>query len=316
VTVAATASRGLARVVWPLSDLVDRIGVVVHRFGRPIRDGLILVGVLRALFHFFVLDIQPWTFWGIDAKAYWGVDLANTYTGVVGEHSAFLYSPVFAQLMAPLSLLPYTVYLVLWTALLAGVALWLARPWPWALGMLVLPVVYEICVGNIHLLIAAAIVLGFRAPWVYAYPVWAKLTPAVGIGWWFVRAQWRPFLIAVGTILALGLVSVVLQPQAWADWIALLRVSAGSNDFLILRAIVGVFLVGFGALTGRRWMVPVAVWISLPVVWVNSWVILLAVIRLRERVEPAPWLPRVGRSASPVAEAAVGDLGTRGTAAG
>ena len=31
---------------------------------------------------------------------------------------------------------------------------------------------------------------------------------------------------------------------------------------------------------------PVAVFISLPVVWINSWVILLAVIRLRDGVPP------------------------------
>jgi Glycosyltransferase family 87 len=292
VTVAAGAARGVATVVWPLSRGMDRLGLIVHRFARPIRDGLILVGVIRALYYWFVQGIQPWTFWGIDARAYWGIDLSHAYSGVVGEHSSYLYSPVFAQLMAPLSLLPYDVYLVLWTALLAGVALWLARPWPWALAMLVLPVTYEILVGNIHLLIAAAIVVGFRLPWVYAYPVWAKLTPAVGIGWWFVRAQWRPFLISTLTIVVLGLVSVALAPQAWADWIGVLRASAGSNDFLVPRAIVGVLLVIFGALTGRRWMVPVAVWISLPVIWINSWAILLAVVRLHERVEPAAWLPR------------------------
>ena len=53
-------------------------------------------------------------------------------------------------------------------------------------------------------------------------------------------------------------------------------------------------LVVFGARTGRRWLVPVAVWLSLPVVWVNSWVILLATIRLRE--------PEVSPVAHPVAQ--------------
>jgi hypothetical protein len=197
--------------------------------------------------------------------------------------------------MAPLSLLPYGVYLVLWTALLAGLALWLARPWPWALAMLCLPVIYEVLVGNIHLLIATSIVLGFRFPWVYVYPVWAKLTPAVGIGWWFVRAEWRAFSIAVLAVLGVGVVSFLLQPTAWADWLEILRASAGSNDALLPRAIVGVLLVAYGALTGRRWMVPVAVWISLPVVWINSWVILLAIIRLRERATPAAWLPDLRR---------------------
>jgi hypothetical protein len=291
VTLALRGASGVARVVWPISAAMDRVGVVVARYHRPIRDGLILVGLLRMVWYFFVQGIQPWTFWGIDARAYWGIDLAHPYTGNLGVHSAFLYSPAFAQLMAPFSLLPYQVYLVLWTALLAGIALWLARPWPPILLMLALPVIYEVLVGNVHLLIAAAIVIAFRAPWVYVYPVWAKLTPGVGMGWWFVRGEWRRFAIAMGAVLVVGLVSVLLQPAAWRDWIEFLRVNTAANDFLLPRAAIAVVLVTFGALTGRRWLVAVAVWLALPVIYVNSWAVLLAVVRLRERVEPAAWLP-------------------------
>jgi hypothetical protein len=51
---------------------------------------------------------------------------------------------------------------------------------------------------------------------------------------------------------------------------------------MVARVVIACLLVVFGARTGRRWLVPVAVWLSLPVVWVNSWVILPATIRLRE----------------------------------
>jgi hypothetical protein len=294
-TRAVPGAHALARVVWPVSDALDNAAARLYRFRRPIRDGLIVAGLLRMVFYFWVQGIQPWLFWGIDARAYWGIDLAHPYTGNLGVHSAFLYSPAFAQLMAPFSLLPYQVYLVVWTALLAGIALWLARPWPWLLAILALPVIYEVLVGNIHLLIAAAVVLAFRAPWVYAYPVWAKLTPAVGIGWWFVRAEWRRFAIAVGAVLGVLVVSVALQPTAWSDWIDFLRVNTAANDALLPRAAIAVVLTAFGALTGRRWLVAVSVWLALPVIYVNSWVILLAVARLRERVEPAAWLPRDAR---------------------
>ena len=64
--------------------------------------------------------------------------------------------------------------------------------------------------------------------------------------------------------------------------------SPGRSQLLVLRLALAVGLVAFGARTDRRWLVPVAVWISLPVIWINSWVILLAVIRLRERQAPAP----------------------------
>ena len=60
------------------------------------------------------------------------------------------------------------------------------------------------------------------------------------------------------------------------------------------RVIAAVLMVAFGALTGRRWLVAVAVWISLPVIYINSWVVLLAIIRLRERTAAA-WLPDLRR---------------------
>ena len=50
----------------------------------------------------------------------------------------------------------------LWTVLLVATLGWLVRPWPWAVLILVLPISYELFVGNVHFLIAAAIVLGFR----------------------------------------------------------------------------------------------------------------------------------------------------------
>ena len=55
----------------------------------------------------------------------------------------------------------------------------------------------------------------------------------------------------------------------------------------MLRLVGAIVLVTIGALTGRRWLVPIAVWIAQPNVIINSWVILLATIRLRDRA-PAP----------------------------
>jgi len=57
---------------------------------------------------------------------------------------------------------------------------------------------------------------------------------------------------------------------------------------------LGALLVIFGAATGRAWLVPVAVWIALPVVWINAWVILLASIRLYR--QPRPTSATAGRA--------------------
>ena len=39
-----------------------------RRFQRPARDALIIVGIGRALWYFFVQGIQPWNFLGVDAR--------------------------------------------------------------------------------------------------------------------------------------------------------------------------------------------------------------------------------------------------------
>jgi len=266
---------------------LDRAGLVLARFARPVRDGLIVVGLGRAAYYFFVQGIQPWTFIGVDARAYWQVDLAHPYVGSgVGDVSTYLYSPAFAQLTAPFSLLPFPVFDALWTVLLLVVCAWLIRPWPWAGLMLFLPISYELLVGNVHFLVAAAIVLGFRAPAAWAFPILTKVTPGLSVLWFAVRREWRALALALGGTAAVVAVSFALAPSASSDWFAFLLASPGRSQLLVPRTVIAAILVAFGAATGRRWLVPVAVWVALPIVWVNSWVILLAAIRLRDRDVP------------------------------
>ena len=274
-------------IIRAIDRVLDRAGLVLARFARPVRDGLIVVGLGRAAYYFFVQGIQPWTFIGVDARAYWQVDLAHPYlTSGVGDVSAFLYSPAFAQVMAPFSLLPFPAFDALWTALLVVVCAWLIRPWPWAGLMLFLPISYELFVGNVNFLIAAAIVLGFRAPATWAFPILTKIAPGLGVLWFAVRREWRALALAIGGTAAVVAVSFALAPSAWSDWFAFLLASSGRSDLLIPRTVIAAGLLAFGAATGRRWLVPVAVWMALPNVILNSWVILLAVIRLRGRDVP------------------------------
>jgi len=265
-----------------VGNRLGAIGANASRFSRPLRDALVVVGIGRALWYFLVQEIRPWEFPGIDTRAYWQVDLAHPYLNSgVGDISTYLYSPAFAQALAPSGALPFPVFFAMWTAISLVVLAWLVRPWPWAVPILALPIIYELCAGNVHFLIAAAIVLGFRAPSTWAFPVLTKITPGAGVGWFLVRREWRAFAVAAGTTAAIAGVSFLLNPTAWEDWIALLLDSPGRSQLLVPRAVLAAALVLFGARTDRRWLVPVAVWISLPIVWINSWVILLAVIRLR-----------------------------------
>ena len=182
------------------ADVVEaRLRRLGGRYGRPLRDALVIIGIGRALFYYGVQGIHPWEYLGVDARAYWSVDLAHPYAqSGVGVLSTYLYSPAFAQILAPFSLLPFPVFYALWTVMLVGILIWLVRPWPWALGILALPITYELAVGQVHLLIAAAIVVGFARPAAWALPILTKLTPSIGLLWFAIRQEWRGLAEAVG----------------------------------------------------------------------------------------------------------------------
>ena len=277
----------------PMPSQRARLRALAYRNRRALRDGLILIGLARAAVYYLVQGIHPWTFTGIDARAYWRVDLAHPYaSSTVGEHSTYLYSPAFAQALSPTYVLPFDAFFVLWTVASVAVLWWLVRPWPWALLILFLPWTYELFVGQVHLFIAAAIVVGFRRPAAWVFPILTKVTPGVGLLWFLARREWRSLGIAVGVTSAVVAFSFALSPSAWFDWLAFLTGSTGSGQLLYPRLALAAVIVVAGALTNRPWAVPIAIWLALPVVWIESWVILLAIIRLREPLgqdgRPAP----------------------------
>ena len=98
-----------------------------------------------------------------DARSYYGLNLADLYTGRSDWNSigAYPYSPAFAQLVYPLDLLPWPVFVAAWTAILIGAVYWLTGPDLFLLGLLVGAM--EIAGGNITLLLAVAIVAGFQS---------------------------------------------------------------------------------------------------------------------------------------------------------
>jgi hypothetical protein len=271
----------LADPVSRLASTASRVRLVLQRNSRAIRDALIVAGLVRAAYYFAVQEIRPWEFAGVDARAYWGIDLAHPYaTSVVYHLSAFLYSPAFAQLFAPVSAIPFGLFFALWAAALTAIFVWLVRPWPWAGLILVLPVSYEILVGNVHFLLAAVVVLGFEYPGLWAFSILTKITPGIGLLWFLVRGEWRRLFAAAAVTAGVAVASFVLSPGAWFDWAAFLVRSAGSGEALALRVGAGVAIMVIAARTDRRWLVPVAIWIALPVVYINSWVLLLGTIRL------------------------------------
>jgi hypothetical protein len=250
---------------------------------RALRHGLAIAGVLAAAWMYLIVGDRTWQNPGADALVYWGVDLADPYrNATVGGLNAYLYSPAFAQVFALIGVLPRELFVVLWSLLLVLVAVWLARPWPASLLVLALPVSQEILIGNIHLLLAAAIVVGFRWPVAWAFVLLTKVTPGIGLLWFAVRREWRALAIAVGVTALIAAVSFAVAPGLWGSWLALLRSDSGgdSGRLLLGRLAVAAVIVVWGARTDRAWTVPLGAMLALPVVWSDSFSMLLGCVAL------------------------------------
>jgi hypothetical protein len=286
----------------------------LDRYAAPARAGAILACLLFAATLF--LGLVPLS---VDGHAYWAADPAHPYNfGALFSQDAYFYAPVFTQLLGPLHGLPWPIFAGLWTLLLTGVLVWLGGRW---FGyVLIIPVVaIELAMGNIHILVAGAIVAGFRWPAAWALILLTKITPGVGLLWFAVRREWRSLAIALGVTAALAAVSFAFAPSLWADWIAMLRTTQAREtrastpfDFIPLpiRLVIAAGLVVWAARTDRRWVVPVAATLALPVVYLNGLAMLVAAPYLwtqdRERrrlaaasgTAPAPTseAPAVGRT--------------------
>lgn len=227
-----------------------------------------------------------------DALAYWRPNLDDLYGGrQVGVASTYLYSPAFAQLITPLGLLPWPAFALLWSGLSLALLVWMVGPVVGALLFLVpfSPVADEISTGNIHLLLAAAVVIGLRLPWAWAFPILTKITPGVGVLWFVGSRQWRHLLIGIATAAGIALVSFVVSPGAWFEWVETLRRSSEvsvSGAIAVIpgplwaRSLAGAGLAVVAGAVSRPWLLPVAVTIALPVPWSSGLSVLVASLSL------------------------------------
>jgi hypothetical protein len=238
-----------------------------------------------------------------DAHAYWAVNPADPYRGAqLGARDAFFYAPAVAQMLAPFTHLPFEVFRVGYAILELG-----ALAVSGLAYTLVIPgVVEDVVRGNIHVLLAVAIVAGFRLPALWAAVLLTKVTPGIGLVWFAVRGEWRALaqLAAVtGAIIGISILIGGISP--WVDWLQLLGTSAGSDrsyaylgvapPSLVVRLPMALAVIAWGASTNRRWTVPICALLALPVIWPSGFALLAAV--------PPLWLAdRHSRASKPVAD--------------
>jgi len=252
---------------------------------RAILDGLFIAGLvaLTATLAAAWLDGTG----AYDARTYWDAAHGFMYARpVLGAPNAYYYSPAFIQLLSPLFALPYPAFLAVWYAIL-GAALVAVTRWSLIVVLATVVVGIDIIRGNIEMLMALAIVVGFRFPAAWAFILLTKVTPGVGLLWFLVRREWRSLAMAVGATLLVVALSFVFAPSLWFDWIRSLIDNAGVSIPwpylpvpLIVRGPVAAAIVAFGATRNWRWTVPVAAAVGMPALWPVNLTILVAVLPL------------------------------------
>jgi hypothetical protein len=251
----------------------------------------------------------PYLAW--DSRAYYeALRSPDPYAGAgVGVIGSYLYPPPFLQVLGPAGGLPWPVFVFAWTALLTAAAVAMVARVPRAhraiLPPLVLVAFADIWAGNINLLIAYAAVLGLTVPAAWAIPALTKVTPGVGMLWLAFRGRWTAFWAALVMTSALAVTSYLLAPGLWSDWLSVLDGENPAAAYawsipipFVIRLPVAVLLLWWAARTNRAWMVPVACFLALPVIWFNGLSILLGAAALAEsRPEANDTGPvRLGRS--------------------
>jgi hypothetical protein len=229
----------------------------------------------------------------VDNYAYWSAwhDGSLYAPGARLAQATYLYSPAFAQLLYPFTLLPWDLFRILWIG--ASWATMVFLLWPlsgpirWAAVILAC---YFCLNANADWLVALCIGLGLRYPAMWAGLLLTKVTPGIGVVWFAFRREWRSLAIALGTTAGIVLVSAAFTPQLWVDWFeALVRsvpYSAHGSFFglavpaLVWRLPVALALVMVGAVRGWAWVLPASALIAQADVWGITLVIFASLPRL------------------------------------
>jgi len=248
---------------------------------RIARDSLVLIGIIAAVVYWVYLTKTGGA--PVDVHAYWAADSANLYPHPeAGEKNGFNYSPLFDTLVGPGRLLSFEAFVAIWRAILLVALVYLAGPFT-IFVLFTVPVASEINAGNIQILLALAIVVGFRWPASWSLVLLTKVTPGIGLLWFALRRQWRALAIASGFTAALVAVSFLGRPGDWFDYFALWTgapAPAVSPYYLSFwqRLPFALAFIVFGAWRGYRWPVVVGSTLALPVYYIISTSMLVGVL--------------------------------------
>ena len=173
----------------------------------------------------------------------------------------YRYPPLLAIAFRPLALLPFETAALIWEAVLLGlfigtlVRLGLRNRWTWIVtGWLAAPIAWSLAVGQAQIAVTFLVALG--SPWAIALAGHLKLLPVVVAIYWIGRRDWRSVGRLGAWLVALALLSYVLEPAGTVAFIGFSDLGQVGNIqnrslYAVSPVLWGVFVVGLLAVAVR-----------------------------------------------------------------
>lgn len=258
----AVSGETLARVDWRVLDRFTLLGCLT-------------IGLIVGVFQAIGAIPDPY-----DARAYWVADPAHLY--LAGWTAGYVYPPPLALVFDVLHPLSWPVFITAFTTA-TWAAFWYCTrafaPVVLLVSLALVPliggnVVGYLFLGNIQILMAAAIVASVRHSG--GWTVVPLLTKGVGIPlvWFVVRREWGKAAAGLLVTIAVIAATVAVAPDSWAAFVRF----ATTNSLqappiplvpidLPVRLAAAIVLVAWGGLTDRRWTVPIAAGMAIPALY-------------------------------------------------
>lgn len=201
--------------------------------------------------------------------------------------ATYIWSPAFAQITAPLRLLPFDAFVGLVRGLELAALVAMAPYGAW-IAVFLPPVATEINAANINLLLALCVVLSFRYPAAWTLALLTKPSMALASLWFPFRGEWRRFALAIAPAVIIAAVSFALDPGAWVAYLGAFGHYSDAPGWpfpipIWPRIPIVLALVWWGARTNRPWMAGLGAILALPRLYFLSPAMLVALIPLLRR---------------------------------
>ncbi|HEV7604704.1 MAG TPA: glycosyltransferase 87 family protein [Candidatus Limnocylindrales bacterium] len=173
----------------------------------------------------------------------------------------YRYPPLLAIAFRPLALLPFEAAALVWEGFLLVlfaatlVRLGLRNRWTWIVtGWLAAPIAWSLAVGQAQ--VAVTFLLALRSPWAIALAGQLKLLPVVAAIYWVGRRDWRSIGRFAAWLVALALLSYLLEPAGTIAFIGFSDLGQVGNIqnrslYALSPLLWGVFVVGLLAVAVR-----------------------------------------------------------------